>query len=294
MFGYVRPLKSELKIREYDQYKAMYCGLCHCLGRNYGWISRFLLNYDYTFLALILSAAHDSGGYEASRCMVSPFKKKTHCSVTPAINTASGCSVILTWWKLDDEIRDRSFWRSLTYRLIRLMLRRSYRKSVRQFPLFAKSVEEGLFRLHGLELDKKESIDMPADAFARILEAAGVQVQDDGMRRTLQLLLYHTGRWIYIMDAIDDIGEDLQSGNYNPLILRYHIESPELPDDIKHQISLTATHSCNLAISAFELTDFHEFTDVIGNILYCGMPFVQEQVLAGTWKQRRKKDDRSL
>ena len=56
MFGYVRPRRDELRMREYDRYHAAYCGVCRSLGREYGFFSRFLVNYDMTFLYLLLAS----------------------------------------------------------------------------------------------------------------------------------------------------------------------------------------------------------------------------------------------
>ena len=57
MFGYVRPLRDELKCRDFDLYRAVYCGLCAAMRRRYGWLAPMFLNYDFTFLALLLSLA---------------------------------------------------------------------------------------------------------------------------------------------------------------------------------------------------------------------------------------------
>ncbi len=55
MFGYVRPLKGDLRVREYESFKAVFCGLCHSLSKNCGFAARFIVNYDLAFMAVLLS-----------------------------------------------------------------------------------------------------------------------------------------------------------------------------------------------------------------------------------------------
>lgn len=52
MFGYVIPNQGELKVRELEEYRAWYCGLCQRLQKDHGILGRISLNYDMTFLAL--------------------------------------------------------------------------------------------------------------------------------------------------------------------------------------------------------------------------------------------------
>ena len=55
MFGLVVPEKPEMKVKEYEQFNAIYCGICKSIARRLGTLPRFVLNYDLTFLAVLLS-----------------------------------------------------------------------------------------------------------------------------------------------------------------------------------------------------------------------------------------------
>ena len=55
MFGYVLINKEELKFKEYDVYKSYYCGLCQTLNNRSGRFAQLTLNYDMTFLQLLLT-----------------------------------------------------------------------------------------------------------------------------------------------------------------------------------------------------------------------------------------------
>ena len=126
MYGYVRPLKDELKVKEYQLFKSAYCGLCHSLKERFGLPARFVVNYDFTFLAMLLSKA-SCAETEKCRCAVSPIKGRAcHCK-DPAMEAAADYSVILAYWKLCDSIEDDGFFSSLRGRLATLALKGAYR-----------------------------------------------------------------------------------------------------------------------------------------------------------------------
>ena len=134
MFGYVRPLRDELKCRDFDLYRAVYCGLCAAMRRRYGWLAPMFLNYDFTFLALLLAPPEEAFSPCRGRCHANPLRKKTMYQPTPALDTAADESVVLTWWQLRDKIQDEGFWKGLPARGLSVLLRRSYRKAARHCP----------------------------------------------------------------------------------------------------------------------------------------------------------------
>ena len=170
MFGYVRPVRDELKCRDFDLYRAAYCGLCRCMKERCGWTSTWFLNYDFTFLALLLTPEEEPYAPCRKRCSVHPVLKKTMCPASPALELAADESVILTWWQLRDKIRDDGFWRGLPARGLALFLRRAYKKAARHCPDFNEAVRTCLEELDTLEREKCPSIDRTADTFARLLQ----------------------------------------------------------------------------------------------------------------------------
>ena len=108
MYGYVRPVKGELKVSEYERYNAVYCGLCHELGRRYGPASRFLVNYDFAFLAMLLADKTDSPTC-SRRCIAHPLRRRACLASCPGLETAADQTVILAWWKLRDGAEDKGF-----------------------------------------------------------------------------------------------------------------------------------------------------------------------------------------
>ncbi|MGE4485063.1 MAG: DUF5685 family protein [Oscillospiraceae bacterium] len=287
MFGYVRPLKSELKIREFGQFEAAYCGLCHTLGRKYGVFSRFILNYDLTFLSLLLWRDGSQLQFEKKRCIVSPLRKKCVCCSCHAMNACAAYSVILSYWKLMDSMRDDGFFRSFPSRVAAIFLRSAYRKASADFPDFSLTAAASLSELSELERAGEPSIDRAADKFAQILAAAAIDEDDADKRRILTQLLYHLGRWIYIVDARNDIAEDIRNRNYNPVVSHYNLKSkPGGGQDA--ELKTTLQHSRNLMIAAFELLPENAWTGILRNIMYLGMDKVSGDVFTGTFIRARR------
>lgn len=282
MFGYIRPLRGELKCKEFDLYKATYCGLCQTMRQRYGVIAPMFLNFDFTFLALLLWEAEEDPKLCHGRCHAKLFTKKEMCVGSDALNYAADESVILAYWKLRDSIVDDGFWKGLISRSLALLLKRSYKKAALHCAEFDKTVQDCLAELSQLERENSPSIDRTADTFARILRAAAPQKGDEVQDRALGQLLYHVGRWIYLVDARDDIAEDALSGSYNPIALRYG----ETGDD--DALRLTLEHSLNLARSAYHIGEFGCRGAIIQNILYLGLPLVQRAVFEGVYKNIKK------
>lgn len=286
MFGYVRPTLDKLDQENVDRFRAAYCGLCHTLGRRYGLMSRLFLNYDLTFLAMLLGK---TCGSEEKRCLVHPVRKRPCACQSDALDTAADLSVILLWWQLQDGIADHGFWKGLKFRAAALLLRRAYRKAAGIFAQFDRSTQQQLARLHDLEKQSCDSIDQPADCFAALLAGAADAEPDPVRRRVLEHLLYHLGRWIYLVDAADDLKQDLQDGAYNPLALRFDHMDGVLTEESRQMMGRTLDDSIRQMAAAFELTDFGEYTAVIQNVVYESLYLVGAAVLNGSFHRRNKR-----
>lgn len=277
MFGYIRPMQSEMKVRELEQYKACYCSLCRTLGKKYGIATKFILNYDFVFLAMLMWSPNEKCRYETYKCPIHPIKGKCMCSSSETIDRCAGYSVILTYWKLCDSAADDGFFKAFIARAAALSIRRAYKKATQEYPEFETAVRTGLLELSKLEKQNEPSMDKMADKFAQILCAAACSEQESDQRIKKQIL-YHMGRWIYILDAANDIAEDKKSGNYNPVAIRYGLNDGVLTENAKKSIQMTLEHSENMITSAYELLPRNHWTDITRNILYLGMPCKCESV----------------
>lgn len=280
MFGYVRPLQPELKCKEFDLYRSTYCGLCRCLRRRYGLIAPMLLNFDFTFLTLLLWEPEERFVPCQGRCHANPLMKKPMCPDSQALELAADESIVLAWWKLRDSVQDEGFWKGLPARMLSWVLKPAYQKAARRCPSFDETVRGCLEELAVLEGESCPSLDRTADTFARLLQSAAPQEGTRG--RVLSQLLYHLGRWIYLADARDDLEGDKLSGRYNPVALRY---GPEGDDKA---LALTMDHSLELMGAALQLGEFGCRKGLLENIVYLGLPLVQRAVFDGSWNEIKK------
>jgi len=295
VFGYVRPILDRLDEGQRDAYQSAYCGLCHTLGKRHGFLARFTLQYDFTFLAILFTAEGAGDAVLCRRCPAHPFHKPRPCLCGPKMDAAADQSIILTYHKLSDDVEDHGAVTSLPYRVLRRLFRGSYHRAAQAQPAFDAQVREGLARLRQMEEAWSAELDRVADAFAGILRSAATAFPEDSpIGRVLGELLYHLGRWIYLIDAWDDLDEDEKSGRYNPLNARFQGCAREERD----YLDTTAVHSARLAGAAANLMDLGSWTPIVENILYLGLPSVQGAVLNGRWKEmrktRRKPHERSL
>jgi hypothetical protein len=281
MFGYVRPPLDQLSQEEQERFRRAYCGLCHTLHRRCGRPARVILNYDFTFLAILLSGGEESET-RCARCVASPLKKRTFCGGNPALDLAADESVILAYWQARDGVADHGLWRGLKYRAASWALGGSYRKAAAARPEFDRVTREQLRRLSELEQAKSPSLDKPADAFAQLLAAVADEAAD--------------GRWVYLIDAADDLKEDAADGNYNPLIYRYGLTDGEWTEESRASFTQTIDHSIRLLATAYELWDFGCWTPVLEHTVYAGLFQVGKAVLSGTYRKGRtaRKKDRNV
>lgn len=276
MFGYVRPFKSELKIKDYEQFKSVYCGLCHTLKERYGFAARFVINYDFTFLAMLL--CNQSVNYKKCRCIASPFKKKRCTASEVFLESSADYSVILTYWKIKDTIRDDGFVEKLKAFSAMFFLKGAYKKARQNASHFDELVCENLKELSALEASKCASIDKAAHKFAEILECTALHEKEPNRQRILKQLFYHTGRIIYLLDAVDDLENDFKLGSYNPLIYRFSLKTDKLSLEERKLMLMTITHSHNFLVSAFMLLDEGIYNAVLENIIFYGIPCAVKNV----------------
>lgn len=264
MFGYVTPFKDGLTEDEYGVFTAYYCGLCAETGRRASQLARLGLSYDVTFLAIVLSSVlSDVSVCRVGRCIAHPFKKRHRVTRDPALSYAAEIGVILSYLKLADDWRDeRSLKGLLGMGMLFLGCLRVRRHHAAETAFIKKQLDE----LSGLERDKCPSVDKTADAFAKITETlfSPEFIKSDGDRRALAWFGYNLGRWIYILDAVDDFDRDLDSGAYNPFIAA----GCRSKADCAEKIELSLTFTLENIASAFELTDFKKNKSIVGKIVY--------------------------
>lgn len=295
----MRPPIGILPEEETARFRRMYCGLCHTLGKRYGLAARFILNYDFTYLAILLTGQGEGRGASA-RCLASPLKKRDYLESDEALILAADESVILAYWKLRDGVEDHDWLHGVKYRALSAVMEPAYSRAAAARPAFDESTRRQLSLLKALEDQRCASMDQAADAFAALLGAAAGEVDDPVRRRVLEQLFYHLGRWVYLVDAADDLKKDVASGNYNPVALRYGLKNGEWTAECRREFAVTLDHSIHMMATAFELWDFGVWTPILEATLYTGLFHVGKSVLDGTfhslqrgWGRKKNKSEES-
>lgn len=287
MFGYVTPVKCRLAEGEWETYRAVYCGLCHTLKRRAGLPARFIINYDFTFLALLLAASEfgTSLATECRCCLAKPFHKQCVCVQNPALDRAADASIILFWWKLQDAISDTGKLTSLPLRACTLLFSHAYHAAAKREPVFAEQVRRCIGELFEMERACVASLDRPADTFARILQSLAELSKHEAQ---LSSLFYHLGRFIYLIDAWDDFSEDQKRHAYNPIAARFSLTEDTVPEEVQTQLKQTLSLSIRDAEQAFSQVDCGSYAGLLQNIINPGLPTVMERVARGEAPKKEK------
>ncbi len=281
MFGYIRTHRPELKVREDELYKGIYCSLCKELGKRYGIMSRLFLSYDSTFLALALMSLSDEKLYfEQKRCPFNPAKKCNFCKEEhDELSFAADVSVLLLYHKIKDNISDSTLFKAILYRILLVFILSSYKKAVKNRPDAAILIEEYMKMQSAVEEKQSRSIDEAAEPTAILLgKLYSHDETDEDSIRVRERVGYCLGRWVYMIDAFDDLEKDRKSGNYNPFLL----SGQDNYEKIKGDLLMTAGEIA----SAYELLDIKKFGNITKNVVYDGLYYETLKVY-----ERRKKDE---
>jgi hypothetical protein len=288
VFGYVKPFKPELRLKEFDTYKAAYCGLCHEMGRHYGPLVRFSLSYDFTFAALLgLALQPEFPGYSNARCMAHPFKKRPRVNPCGALEMVSGCAMSMLHQKALDNVADSKAAKRLACRMLLPFTRRMDQKAAGRFPEISRALAEMTARQQAVEQQPDAGIDAAAEPAAAAMGVIFAQLSgSDSEKRVLSRMGYLLGRWVYLIDALDDLADDAKKGGFNPFLRRFKLEGRELSDEgERRQVLEYGKGMLNATVgemaAAYELLSLYRFKPILDNIIYLGLPASMEQVLAG-------------
>jgi hypothetical protein len=290
MFGYVMPDKPDLKIKEFELFKAYYCGVCKSIGKRYGLLPRLTLNYDSTFLALLFTSLRgDVLKVKRERCIVHPVKKRAAIKENEIIDYASDINVILAYYNLEDKRRDNG---SKLSAAAMLVLKSDFKKLRSKYSGKCDIIENRLKELDKLEKEKCSTMDAAAEPFAKLMEEVldyKEVFKDEKLRNLLRWIGYNMGKWIYILDAYDDLEEDIKDKHYNPLIYQYSYNNEDIKAfklRIKEQVEFNLIYTLSEISKAFELLELKQNRGLVDNIVYMGMLRKTEQILnAGSCKK---------
>jgi len=290
MLGYVKPDKPDLKIKEYEIYGGYYCGICKSIARRYGQLPRLALNYDFVFLALLAAAVNSSPEHiKIERCIIHPSKKRTILYDSPEIDYAADILLLLAYYKLKDDYNDE---RSLKSAVGAALMKGTLNRLDRYVPEKCAYVRDRISELTRLEGEQCPSIDRSAEPFAKLMEEVfdypGLQKEENaaGLSKLFRRIGYHLGKWIYLIDAYDDIEGDMKNKSFNPLIIQFEFD-PAKETVLQFKERIRERVEQNLMLYLAEIANgcgqvkLEKNKGLIENILYFGLLRKTEEILNG-------------
>jgi hypothetical protein len=275
MFGYVRPHKPELLVREWTRYQSVYCGICKQIGRDYGQFSRLTLGYDLTLLAvLLLALAEEQPPEAACGCISNPLRRRPMVQGGEIIRQAAALTLLLAAYKAEDNARDEH---PVLGQTACLALAVPRRKAARLYPRQEQVIASRLQELHRAEAGAPDP--EAAGCFGSLLGglfdlAAPLATADPAIRAGLARFGQHLGAWIYLLDAIDDLEDDCNNGSWNPFS---NLSREEATTEAR---ALLMCHEMEMDRVA-ALLPYRRDAGLIGNIVTVGLPMTRDAVLSG-------------
>lgn len=276
MFGYVKTDLPNMYVKDTVLYKAAYCGLCKGIGKTCGQAGRFALSYDLTFLSVLLhNVCNVDMVIEKERCVLHRIKKRPIASYDDLTGRVAFLNIIFAYYKLSDDVIDANKGRAK-----RSFIKKAYSKAKKAEPKLDAIVDEKYKLLRQFEKDNSDSIDMVSDCFGKMLSETVEVLAEEHCTEELKELAYNLGKYIYLIDALDDFDKDIKKGQFNVLHNAFN--------DSNSKEELLEKHSKDIAFifgNVFEIISEraknlkynfnHDLTD---NILFNGLYTTLKQI----------------
>ncbi len=280
MFGYVKVFRPDLKICEYEQYKAVYCSLCRTLGKRYGLAARMTLSYDFTFLAIFLMALEDQdASFEIGRCPFHPLKKRSFCASNDILEYTADVAMLLVYHKLSDTVKDERLAKRLTARFLKWVYKRDYKRAVSRRPREAQASDAYMQAQETVESSEHPCVDACAEPTAAFLSTIASARCDDDQSACMARFGYCLGRFIYLADATEDLADDVKNGRFNPYALDDGVRAD---DEWLTQRKTYAAQSLHASVAVcaecFSQLRFYRFQNILANVIFKGLPLVIERL----------------
>ena len=280
MFGYVKTDKPEMKVKEYEAYRGLYCSLCKAMGRHFGILSRLTLSYDITFLVLTrLSFGGTLPCFDSGRCAFNPGKRCSYCNnADEEFRYASAVAMMMFYHKVKDNISDGSVFKKILMYLLLPWASLKYKKAKRMYGEIAEIIEKCMSAQAETEKRNSAITDEAAHSSAEALGKIATYNMNDP-EGNIYRFGYGVGKWVYLTDAFDDIEKDIKSKSYNVFVNKYSLTSDNYNDRIKQDITETINMSSVLFITAYENIENKTMMPIMENIIYEGMHKSLDRIL---------------
>ncbi len=277
MFGYITPEKPEMKLKDFYLYKAYYCGLCIASGKSFGQFSRFTTNYDFTFLnSLVHSYKNVEPTIINRTCVLHPFKKRS--TVADEItNKLTLINVLLIYHNALDDINDE---KSFKAKNVIGLLKKAYKKAKKQNPLAEEIISRKYADLKKLENDKEIVLDKLCDPFSVMMAELGIQLIEEH-NENFYNLCYNLGKWVYLIDALDDYDKDIEKKCFNPFYYSFEKCQNKAEFLKTNEKNLKEIFYCTLNAITDNYLMLNIKSNICENILFVGIKNKTQAALEG-------------
>lgn len=261
MFGYVTVCEPELKVKDLKKYRAYYCGLCRTLKEDYGFMGQMTLTYDMTFAVILLSSLYETTTkHEEHRCKVHPAKRQ-HMLQNEITSYAAAMNVLLAYYHMEDDWQDD---RKVSSLMTKSLIQGKAKKTIEKYPRQSEIIRKSLKELGECENENSMDIDRAAGCFGRLMAELFVW-KEDIWEKTLRKMGFYLGKFIYLMDAYEDLPEDRKKNRYNPL--KELAKRPDYEAQMEQILRMMIAEST----VRFEQLPCLVDVDILRNILYDGV-----------------------
>ncbi len=261
MFGYIIVNKAEMKFKEYDIYHSYYCGLCRKLKEKYGAAGQLSLSFDMTFLLMLLSSLYEPQTSEGScKCVAHPFEKHP-TRINLFTEYMADMNVLFTYYKCRDDWEDERKALKLLYGKI---LAGKTKKAREQYLEKFRKIDLLMHDMIEAERSGKADIDTMAGLFGQIMMQI-VVCREDEWTENLSRFAFYLGKFIYLMDAYEDIETDIKKGTFNPLKKIYN--NQDFEEECRTILTMMMSECCK----EFEKLPILDNVEILRNILYSGV-----------------------
>ncbi|MEG0805833.1 MAG: DUF5685 family protein [Lachnospiraceae bacterium] len=286
MFGYINVNQKELSEKNRESYQSYYCGLCRELKRFSGMKGQMLLNYDMTFLIILLTGLYEPVlSQDEFTCPLHPFHKKNATS-DEATEYAAKMNILLSYHNFEDDWQDD---RSIGKKALVKLFTKEYKQIRLQYPRQSKAIETYMTKLSIAESGNETNIDAVAGLTGEML-AEVFAWKEDEWAGELRCMGFYMGKFIYLMDAYEDRSKDYKKGLYNPFYGTYKEHKNEKEFDVYVRLILMSMMS--ECAKAFERLPILMNADILRNILYSGVWTKFEYSQARKDKKTKKQEEK--
>ena len=294
MLGYVKTDSQELRMREYQYYRALYCGLCHRMGKCTGNCSRMTLSYDFVFLAAVrLSLTGEKPTINKQRCLLHPLRPRPTAQTCEALDYCADASALLVYHKLLDDLHDETGLKKARALLMRPFLSVAFRRAKWRHPKLNDAIATYLKRLSDMENEPTEFLgaDTLAEQFGLLMGEVFAEGLESSDARIAANMGRAVGHWIYLVDAADDFDEDRKRNRFNPYRKLFG-DTPSDADWENLRNALTAhLIRAEQSLSLIDNYPTPELREILSNILYLGLVQTGKRV---TSRRASAKNDRTI